>query len=501
MRKKLFAAIAVLLLLVGSVVVTSYVVLSQGAQKPFYVGVTYGGSSVQEAKALVDRVKGYTNLFVLQSGSMQGYTDAMEEIGDYVVASNLSYAVSSTVSESLRFNKQQLSSWLIEAKERWGERFIGIYYNDEPGGKMLDSGAITLKKETSRINETMVRVTSITTSGESITVKTEYIFQEETVTIQGNSGFTISSIFSFTTTTYANNGDIFIETSDTDSRGYYREYINYYSNGTITIDECLAVENNFYAPGNITKYAGSILSYEELLKQKPIQNYGTVANAFVDTQKDLLKGINKTRLNEADILVFTADYGLYWWDYKGGYDVVLAELAWNHSDVQHIGLVRGAANLQGKSWGTILTWKYTHPPYLAGGVEMFEQMKTSYEAGAEYVIIFNYSEDPVNPNTLQKEHFEALEHFWNDVVQNPEIIHSGIKADAVLVLPQNYGWGMRNPQDNIWGIWPADSTSQQIWNQLENKIDQYGLKLDIVFEDPSHSATWKYSKIYYWNQK
>jgi len=133
--------------------------------------------------------------------------------------------------------------------------------------------------------------------------------------------------------------------------------------------------------------------------------------------------------------------------------------------------------------------------------EMFEQMKTSYEAGADYVVIFNYSEDPRNPNTLQGEHFQALERFWNDVVQNPKIKHGGIKAEAVLVLPQNYGWGMRHSNDNIWGIWQPDDTSQQIWAQLQNKIDQYGLKLDIVFEDPSYSATWKYSNIYCWNQK
>jgi len=88
--------------------------------------------------------------------------------------------------------------------------------------------------------------------------------------------------------------------------------------------------------------------------------------------------------------------------------MVLAELGWNNSITQEISLVRGAANLQNKQWGTIITWKYTHPPYLTSGEEMFEQMKTSYETGADYVIIFNYSENPYNANTLQEEHFLAL---------------------------------------------------------------------------------------------
>ena len=128
-------------------------------------------------------------------------------------------------------------------------------------------------------------------------------------------------------------------------------------------------------------------------------------------------------------------------------------------------------------------------------------MKISYEAGAEYVVIFNYSEDTKNPNTLQEEHFQALERFWSEVVQNPDVKHGGIKAEAVLVLPKNYDWGMRVVGDNIWGIWSADGITQEIWSQLQEKIGQYGLKLDIVFEDSNNSVAGKYSDIYYWNQK
>jgi hypothetical protein len=32
-------------------------------------------------------------------------------------------------------------------------------------------------------------------------------------------------------------------------------------------------------------------------------------------------------------------------------------------------------------------------------------------------------------------------------------------------------------------------------------MEQYGLKLDIIFEDPDYPVEGKYSKIYYWNQK
>jgi len=207
--------------------------------------------------------------------------------------------------------------------------------------------------------------------------------------------------------------------------------------------------------------------------------------------------------DEFNVNVMTSDYVLYWWDYQGGYDTVFAQLGWNNTVAQEIGLVRGAANLQGKSWGTILTWKYTHAPYLTDGAEMFDQMKTSYEAGSEYIIIFNYAEDMSRPyGTLQEEHFEALKRFWNDIVQNPNVVHGGAEAEAALVLPKDFGWGMRNPTDSIWGLWRADSTSYsaQIWTQLQRLLSQYGSKLDIVYDDPAYPVAGKYGQIIYWNQ-
>jgi len=451
------------------------------------VGVTYCGDSVQEAKELVDKVKDYTNLFVLQSGPLMGNTIAMEEIGDYVVASNLNYAVSgSTKIKGFGFDSKSktVSNWLIEVKERWGKQFIGIYYNDEPGGKMLD-GTVSLeqaRKETGTEGQYAGSVITKADKGIDIVFYDGYGTHESYY--YGSDGIIKVTIMQ--------------ETENT--------CVIYYPDGTITAERNIYGDNfayihNIYTPENITQYPLSLQSYEEVLKQHPIQTYDDAANVFVKHNKNTLDGIDKKQLERQAISVFTSDYGLYWWDYKGGYDCVFAELGWNNSITQEIGLVRGAANLQNKQWGTILTWKYTQAPYLTDGIEMFEQMKTSYETGANYVVIFNYSENPADHNTLQTEHFQALERFWTEVVQNPKIAHGNIKAEAALVLPQNYGWGMRTPTDHIWGIWPADDKTQTIWNKLQTRIEQHGLKLDIVFEDPDHPAEGNYAYIYYWNQE
>ena len=56
---------------------------------PVYVGVTYCGDNVTEAKLLIDKVKNYTNLFVIQSGPLQKNLAKLNEICTYAVASGL----------------------------------------------------------------------------------------------------------------------------------------------------------------------------------------------------------------------------------------------------------------------------------------------------------------------------------------------------------------------------------------------------------------------------
>jgi len=505
------------------VVITCYIGFSSEESQSFYVGVTYCGSSVQEAKELVDKVKDYTNLFVLQSWDLQDSAE-VDEIGDYVVALGLSFAVYRSDKVDYYDDRgyyyginvgSEINVWANAAKERWGEHFIGIYYRDEPGGDMLAGKFVTLEK--------------VNLQADGLTFSTAQVIKfRGTITVYSDDNIRGNSTFS-SRITYETNGEIsivntFNEQNNNDDgvvggsfvnstlsssslpsrplRARFWESIHYYPNGTVIIREYRAGrQSNFYTTENITKYPWPVLSYVEVLEQNPIQTYDDAAKVFVNMNKDFLEDINKKQLNSESILVFTADYGLYWWDYQGGYDLVLAELAWNHSVTQEIALVRGAAKLQNKQWGTMITWTYTHPPYLIEGPEMFEQMKISYETGAGYVVVFNYSEDPSNPNVLLEEHFLALERFWEEVVQNPKIIHGGITAEAVFVLPKNYGWGMRHPDDVMWGIWHPDSSSQEIWHQLQNKITQHGLKLDIVFEDPNYPIMWKYPHTYHWNKK
>ena len=213
-----------------------------------------------------------------------------------------------------------------------------------------------------------------------------------------------------------------------------------------------------------------------------IRDYDVEAEAYIDyMQKDR----DLSRLKSISMRTFVSDYALYWWDYLGGYDVVLTQIGNNASFTQEIALTRGAATMQNKTWGAILTWKYDEPPYLDSGKEIYNQMHMAYQAGAKYIILFDYPQIGDNPyGVLTEEHFDALQHFWNDIMLTPNSTKPQMQASAVLVLPKNYGWGMRHPQDRIW-LWGPDDKCPQIWDISRKLLEQYGTSLDIVYDDPN----------------
>lgn len=376
-------------------------------ETPFYFGVTFCGNTTTEAKTLIDKVKDYTNLFVLQSGVISNNETATTEICDYAVDTGLNIIVNLGVNWSYNRVWTWQFPWFQTAPQRYGDKFIGAYYDDEPAGIQLDYN-------------------------------------------------------------------------------WFNFFLNYSTH----------FQGNPHASLLHQIFADLEHKMENTTRPQPT-DYDTEAAWF---QMILESNQGHNSLREAGITTFTSDYLLYWFDYLGGYDVMLAHFGWNQSYIQDIALVRGATRMQNKSWGTIITWKYDEEPYLDSGEEIYNQMHTAYRAGAEYAVIFNYPQIEGNPyGTLTEEHFEALEKLWSEVEQNPRKTCE-TQAEAVFVLPKNYGWGMRHPEDWIWGFWGPDEKSQQIWENSRKLLSQYGTSLDIVYDDPAFPVTDKYQQIYYWNQ-
>jgi len=380
-----------------------------------YVGIAFCGNNTAEAKLLIDRAKTYTNLFILNTARGNPISENqsnVEEICDYAVAEGLSIIINLGVrgtgeSEISWFWQQSLKDIKGNWSQRWGNKFLGIYYNDEPGGIQLDgTWAEWFPRNAQRLRDSN-------------------------------------------------------EPALSDLNAIYLAMLDSMYNGT-----------------------------------KPSKDYDLETHFYV--QHVLVEDPGLSALKTSQITSFTSDYGLYWYDYLGGYDVMFAEAGWNCSLAQQIALVKGAARLQNKPWGLMITWKYNGTPYLDAGDEIYNQMLMGYQAGAKYIAIFNYPTDGNGYGVMDAQHFVALERFWNDIHQKS--FEDLSLPTAALVLPHNYGWGMRYPNDTIWGFWSTDDRTEQTAITMSRLLARYGTSLDIIYEDALYPVgLGSYKTVYYWN--
>jgi hypothetical protein len=336
----------------------------------FFLGVELAYGNTIDLKKLVDKVKNYTNLFVIGSLEISFNQTALNEACDYIVDARLHFMVQFTDSRKYSYN---IFIWMKDAKQKYSDKLLGVYRFDELGGNQLDQG------------------------------------------------------------------------------------------------EIMIVEN-------ATDYADAAAQY--------IEKWGVHIEIY---------------LNYSDKL-FTADYGLYWFDYKAGYSAVFAEFGWNHSRQLHIALCRGAAKAYNKDWGAIVTWEYTEEPHIESGEELYDDMILAYKTGAKYVVVFDYPKIE-QYGILTEEHFDALKDFWSYVHSNPQE-HGVIQVKAAYVLPQDYGFGFRNAEDKIWGLWNADDLSQKVWDDANTLIAQYGSSLDIVYYELEvmDAVKSRYDRLFFWNE-
>jgi len=233
-----------------------------------------------------------------------------------------------------------------------------------------------------------------------------------------------------------------------------------------------------------------------IIEKEKADNYSDAASKYVENLTRIL-----SEFKIYDLPLLTSDYALYEYDYKGGYDVVLAEYAWNHSRPLNTALCRGSATMHGKEWGVMITYTYDKPPYLASWLKIYIDMVTAYQNGAKYILVFDYAKDPVTNVThgiLQPEHLDALKQFWQYAREHPRT-NSAVDDRIAYVLPKDYGYGFRGPNDWIWGLWSADENSSKIWNDVNKWVEENKPLIDVIYEDTLQYGTFNYSKLVFWN--
>jgi len=330
----------------------------------FGVDVAYG--NVDEIKEIVDEVSSYTNLFLIGSTAISHNTTKLNEICQYLNEKDLYFITY----DELPFHLNSVN----DVQNKWGNKFLGLEYEDEMGGSQLD-----------------------------------------------------------------------------------------------------------------------IWEYRPVVEAK---SYSDAANQFVGTISRYLGLHLPLSPAPSDFRLFTADYALYWFDYKAGYDVVLAEFGWNYSRQLNVALCRGAATIQNKEWGVMLTWTYDDPPYIESGAELYKDLVLAYENGAKYIMVFDSNEE-YTQGILQQEHFEALKKFWEYTQEYPRK-HDQNNNRVAYVLPKDYAYGFRGPNDKVWGLWEANVVSFEISEVLGALLEQYRDKLDVIYDDGLVLDS-TYGKYIFWN--
>lgn len=383
MKERYFWIILVCVILILVLLVSLFVTLKSlnELSAELFVGVDAAYDNIQEIKLFVEEVSSYTNTIILGSTGITHNFSKLNEVCQYIYDKGLYFMIYAHPigdPEELRVQCQ----WVANAKPRWGDKFLGLYAYDEPGGRQLDDAEFKV-------------------------VKDEYWFAD---------------------------------------------------------------------------------------------NYTDAADKYVNELTLIINHTINEQMCGADLPLFTSDYALYWFDYKSEYDVVFAEFGWNYSRQLNIALCRGAANIQKKDWGIMITWTYTEPPYLESGNELYEDMVLAYENGAKYIIVFDTNKNYTN-SVLTEEggHYNALKQFWQYAKDNPRS-SDPIRNRVAFVLPEGYGYGFRGPEDKIWGLWDADAFSFEISYELGSLIDRYENRLDIIYDDGLEANnSYGYRRLIFWN--
>ena len=122
------------------VAVNLQVPAKQEASKPFFVGIETGwNSNVSYCEALIDKVKNYINLLIIASPLILRNETMLNETCNYAYNAGM-YFMPAYYQDIFggKILGYAPASWFALAKEQYGDKLLGIYFYDEPGGSQLD---------------------------------------------------------------------------------------------------------------------------------------------------------------------------------------------------------------------------------------------------------------------------------------------------------------------------------------------------------------------------
>jgi hypothetical protein len=102
--------------------------------------VAYG--DLAATKQLIDKISSYSNLLVVGCTGVTYDATKLNDICQYIYDRNMSFIVYTSDP------RQPPQEWFVAAKNNWGSSFLGLYVDDEIGGKQLDKNFSTVVNAT-----------------------------------------------------------------------------------------------------------------------------------------------------------------------------------------------------------------------------------------------------------------------------------------------------------------------------------------------------------------
>jgi len=106
-----------------------------------YVGVATAYNDVDGIEDLVDRAGSYINTIVIGSTGITHNFTKLDDVCQYIYDRGLNimiYAHPVNETDELIIQRQ----WVLDAKPKWGDHFLGLYAYDEPAGRQLDNASM-----------------------------------------------------------------------------------------------------------------------------------------------------------------------------------------------------------------------------------------------------------------------------------------------------------------------------------------------------------------------
>ena len=142
-RKLSKQQVAILAIITITIIMTSIMITRtpESAKSPeIYVGVEVAYGDLNDLKAVVTEVKNYTNIVVLGLPEVSINRTLLDESCNYIVDAGLHFIVLFTnTSQYSGWQNYTPAQWVVDAKEKYGDKFMAVYRWDEAGGDQLDN--------------------------------------------------------------------------------------------------------------------------------------------------------------------------------------------------------------------------------------------------------------------------------------------------------------------------------------------------------------------------